>query len=152
MPPSSSASSLFRLRFGTAGAGLTREGFESGWLKFNPSPAVRGLSATAVTWEHKLPLLFPHASFSCQLPALSTFPAASHAALGAWQGTADPLPAPLPGGRRRGIRGTVLKSSWKQPKKWKNEAKMNYCWSSFVSGYPDSITKCFRCYQPNNSS
>ena len=65
-----------QLCFGTAGTGWTREGFESGWLKFNPSPAARALSATTVTWEHKLPL-FPHASLSCQLPALSTFLAAS---------------------------------------------------------------------------
>lgn len=77
MPPSSSSSSLLRLHFSTAGTCCSREGFESGWLKFNPSPAVRALSATIVTWGHKLPLLLPQASLSCWLPALSTFPAAS---------------------------------------------------------------------------
>lgn len=38
-PPRSSVSSLLRLRSGTADVCWTWEGFECGWLKFNPSPA-----------------------------------------------------------------------------------------------------------------
>jgi len=72
MPPSSSASSLLRLHFGTAC--WSGEWFELGWLKFNPSPAARALSTTTVTWGRKMPLFLPHASLSRQLPEPSTFP------------------------------------------------------------------------------
>lgn len=80
------------------------EGFESSWLKFNPSPAARAVSATTVPWEHKLSVLLPHASLSCQLPALSTFPAASDAAPGAWPGwpTLSLLPCQVGGQRDKG--------------------------------------------------
>lgn len=91
-------------------------------VKVQPFPSCalpRALSATTVTWGHKLPLLLPDTSLSCRLPALSTFPAASRAALAAWQGTADPLPAALASRWRRGIRDTVLNPAGSSMKKEK---------------------------------
>lgn len=106
------------------------EGFELSWLKFNPSPAARAVSATTVPREHELPLLLPHASLSCQLPALSTFLAASDAAPGAWPGWLAPslLPCQVGGERDKG-HGAQIQLEAARGRK--NEAKNELLWKQF---------------------
>lgn len=89
------------LRHGTAGAQWTGEGFESGWLKFNPSPSVLSRGPCQPP-QCPGDINCPSFSHIRPSPISSQRSAPSHlhrlAALTTWQGTADPLPGRWEGG------------------------------------------------------